>query len=71
MNRVGRTFLIVSITGLIVLVGTSAHGDTKSVKISEAKKGEGVVVAVSDLMLERVRSGALRPLIHPVPQSDR
>jgi hypothetical protein len=59
MHRIVRVCLILSITGLILLSGGSASGETKSFTISEAKKNDGIVVAVSEALVREIFESAI------------
>jgi hypothetical protein len=59
MNRIARVCLTLSFTGSILLFGGFTSGETKSIKVSEAKKGNGVVVAVSEALAREIFEGAI------------
>jgi len=59
MHRIVRVCLILSITGLILLLAGCASGQTKSLTISEADGGNGVAVAVSEALAREIFEGAI------------
>lgn len=59
MERIVRVLGVVSFTLLIATSGWSADGKKKSVTVSEVKKGDGVVVEVSEALARSILEGAI------------